>query len=255
MKEKNVAGILALFMGPLGIHRFYLGQPGLGIAYLIFFWNPVVWLIAFIDAIIFFTMDDEVFDVKYNRLYENQRRSQQRKRQEEREDRQDNRQQRQKRRETRRPQQRKQRNNPYRESGIQKYKDYDFKGAIEDFKKSLEINSNDKNVHFILSCSYSLMENTKASLFHLNKAVEQGFVDFKKIEDHDALAFLRTQPEYEGFVNKGFQTYNKIEAPEQEEERALDDLVLNKIQRLGELKEKGFITSEEFEIQKKKLLG
>ncbi len=252
MKEKNVAGVLALFFGALGMHRFYLGQPGLGIAYLIFCWTPIVWLIGFIDAIMFLTMDQEVFDVKYNRPYQN-RMDRQQQRSNRQEQRQTNRQRQPNRQQTRRSQQAP-RKNPYRESGIEKYKDYDFKGAIDDFKKSLEINSNDKNVHFILACAYSLTEESKKALFHLSKAVEQGFVDFEKIHSHDALAYLRTQPEFENFVDKGYQTVKKIEAPKMEAERELDDLVLNKIQRLGELKDKGFITSEEFELQKRKLL-
>ena len=64
MKDKNVAGILALFFGWLGIHRFYLGQIGLGILYMFFFW--VSWIIALIDAIAFFAMDKVEFDEKYN---------------------------------------------------------------------------------------------------------------------------------------------------------------------------------------------
>jgi TM2 domain-containing membrane protein YozV len=67
MKDKNVAGILALFLGWVGIHRFYLGQVGLGILYAVFFWFPVFWLIALIDAIVLFSMDKDVFDVKYNK--------------------------------------------------------------------------------------------------------------------------------------------------------------------------------------------
>ena len=66
MKDKNVAGILALFFGALGIHRFYLGQIGLGILYLFFFW--FTWFLGLIDAIAFFAMDKDDFDFRYNRL-------------------------------------------------------------------------------------------------------------------------------------------------------------------------------------------
>ncbi len=252
MKDKTSAGLLALFLGPLGVHRFYLGQPGLGIAYLIFCWFPIVWLIAFIDAILLFTMDDEVFDVKYNRS----RRQTQNRRQT------NNRPSYHRQHKTNRDFNQNKKvqnnarnlNNPYREKAIKNYQDYDFKEAIKHFKKSLEINSNDKNVHFILACCYSLTEKTSESLFHLSKAIEQGFNDFEKINSHDALAYLRIQPEYEGFKEKGYQMNKKIEAPVQEEERLLDDVILTKIQRLGELREKGFLTNEEFESEKRKLL-
>jgi len=253
MKDKTAAGLLALFLGFFGVHRFYLGQPGLGFVYLLFCWFPIMWMIAVIDAILLFTMDEEVFDVKYNRRFReggnrrqtNNRPSYHRQHQTNRDQRNVN-QGKSKSRNL---------NNPYREKAIKNYQDYDFKEAIKHFKKSLEINSNDKNVHFILSCCYSLTEKTSESLFHLSKSIEQGFNDFEKINSHDALAYLRIQPEYEDFKAKGYQKNKEINAPTQEEERLLDDVVLTKIQRLGELREKGFITNEEFESQKRKLLS
>ena len=66
MKSKTTAAVLAFFLGGIGIHRFYLGQGGLGIAYLVFCWTLVPAIIAFIDFIIFLTMDEENFNIKYN---------------------------------------------------------------------------------------------------------------------------------------------------------------------------------------------
>jgi TM2 domain-containing membrane protein YozV len=66
MKEKTVAALLALFLGGFGIHCFYLGKTAKGIIYLIFFWTFIPAIIAFFEAIIYFTMDQEIFDIKYN---------------------------------------------------------------------------------------------------------------------------------------------------------------------------------------------
>ena len=66
MKEKTVTALLALFLGFIGIHRFYLGQTVKGLIYLIFFWTFIPAIISFIEAIIFFTMDQQTFDAKYN---------------------------------------------------------------------------------------------------------------------------------------------------------------------------------------------
>ena len=67
MKNKNTAGILALIFGWFGAHRFYLGQTGLGVMYIllnfIFF---IPFLLGLIDAISFFTMSEEEFDFRYN---------------------------------------------------------------------------------------------------------------------------------------------------------------------------------------------
>lgn len=64
-KNRIVAAILALLVGGLGIHKFYLGQIGMGIVYLIFFWTFIPALIAFVEAIIYLTMSDDAFAAKY----------------------------------------------------------------------------------------------------------------------------------------------------------------------------------------------
>ena len=60
-RSRVTAGILALFLGGLGIHKFYLGKSGAGIVYLLFCWTFVPEIIAFIEAIIYFTQSDEAF--------------------------------------------------------------------------------------------------------------------------------------------------------------------------------------------------
>ena len=65
-KSKSTAGILAFLLGGIGIHHFYLENPGLGIVYLLFCWTFIPGIVAFIEAIIFLTMSDEAFDAKYN---------------------------------------------------------------------------------------------------------------------------------------------------------------------------------------------
>ncbi|MCO6479090.1 MAG: NINE protein [Phaeodactylibacter sp.] len=275
MKEKNVAGILALFLGGLGVHRFYLGQTGLGIFYLIFCWFPVIWIVGLIDAIAFFSMDQEVFDRKYNRQYERRRDTDydrreyhRRLRDEQREGRRERRYERrqdapERRRQYQRPKPRPPRSNPYKASGIKKYKDYDYDGAIEDFNKSLDIEPKDVATHFNLACAYSLNEKTDKAFFHLDRAVANGFNDFQRIKEHDALAFLRIQPEFEAFEKNGFrlQQPEKEETPPenltQEQEEILEGQpdLLEQLKRLGELREKGLLTEDEFTSQKRKLLG
>lgn len=65
-RSKMAAALLAFFLGGIGVHKFYLGQTGMGILYLIFCWTWIPAIIAFVEFIIFLTMSDEDFDQKYN---------------------------------------------------------------------------------------------------------------------------------------------------------------------------------------------
>ncbi|MDO7834764.1 TM2 domain-containing protein [Sphingobium sp. HBC34] len=64
-KSRGVAIILALLLGGLGIHKFYLGRAGWGFLYLIFFWTFVPAIIAFVEAIIYAIMSEDAFHSKY----------------------------------------------------------------------------------------------------------------------------------------------------------------------------------------------
>lgn len=65
-KSRTVAAVLALLVGGLGAHHFYLNNVALGIIYLVFCFTFIPALLAFIEAIIFLTMSDDAFDAKYN---------------------------------------------------------------------------------------------------------------------------------------------------------------------------------------------
>lgn len=66
MKNKLVAALLALFLGGLGIHKFYLGQIFKGFLYLIFCWTFIPALISFFEAIILLVMSEDNFNKRYN---------------------------------------------------------------------------------------------------------------------------------------------------------------------------------------------
>jgi TM2 domain-containing membrane protein YozV len=65
-KSRIAAALLALFLGWLGVHKFYLGQILWGFVYLVFCWTFIPAIIAFIEFILFLVMSDEKFDQKYN---------------------------------------------------------------------------------------------------------------------------------------------------------------------------------------------
>ena len=277
-KSRITAALLALFFGSFGLHRFYLNQTGLGIFFIALlimtkFWAAgILGFVGIIDAIAFLMMSDADFDRKYNngqqpefgrnrpgRAGQRNQRTGQRNQQ---------------RRpvavpkyQTQRPQQRtqratqqprpaqrpKQRHNPFKQSGIQKYKDFELEEAIKDFQKGLEISPKDISLHFNIACAYSLTEQADKAYYHIERAVALGFTDFEKIKTHDDLAFVRIQPQWDDFSGNGFKNQNLIEAPKAD---LLDSSVLlDQLNKLAELKEKGLITEEEFAVEKKKLMN
>jgi len=49
-KDPAVGVLLAVFLGSFGAHRFYLGQNGIAIIYILFCWTLIPHLIALIEA-------------------------------------------------------------------------------------------------------------------------------------------------------------------------------------------------------------
>jgi len=77
-KNKIAAGLLAIFLGGLGVHKFYLGFVGPGLVYLLV--NTVGWVVtwlmagipniilaimALVEGIIYLTKTDEEFEEVY----------------------------------------------------------------------------------------------------------------------------------------------------------------------------------------------
>jgi TM2 domain-containing membrane protein YozV len=262
MRDKNVAGVLAFFLGTFGVHRFYLGQIGWGIMYILFFW--LSWFVSFIDAIVFFTMDKDVFDVKYNKeAWKRQQQMAQRPDFDRRRpttdfERRDMRQQAQA-PPTPKPQQ-SSRPNPFKQAGLDKFKDFDYAGAIADFNKSLEIAPQDVATHFNLACAYSLVEDKEAAFSHLDQAVQLGFKDFQKLKEHHALAYLRIQKDFDAFEENGFRIPPKA-AESPVSNRGKDDLLasqpdlLDRLKQLATLREQGLLTESEFMEEQRKMMG
>ncbi len=64
--KKLVAGILAILLGALGIHKFYLGYTKAGIIQLILgFCCGIGGIIGLIEGIIYLTKTDEEFEEMY----------------------------------------------------------------------------------------------------------------------------------------------------------------------------------------------
>ena len=260
MRNKTAAGLFAIFLGWAGVHRFYLGQVGLGVLYIfltIISFGFVSGIISLIDGIVLLNMAEQQFDQKYNaqqgmvppvynrRMQEGYPPTAQ---------------PRQRASTSGKPVSSKDIQNPYKVNGIKKYKEFDLEGAIEDFKKGLEIHPKDISLHFNLACAYSLTEQVDKAYAHLDRAVSLGFNDFDKIKTHDDLAYVRIQDRFDDFQKNGYrlelppvETQSK-EVPEIPDESSVqDDVLLAQLKRLAELRDRGLLSEQEFLIEKRKL--
>ncbi len=70
-EKKIVAGILALLLGSLGIHKFYLGYTKAGVITLLItlltcgFAGTIMWIISIVEGITYLTKTDAEFVATY----------------------------------------------------------------------------------------------------------------------------------------------------------------------------------------------
>lgn len=66
--NRVVAILFALFLGGIGIHKFYLGKTIQGLLYLLFSWTFIPLVISFIELIFYCFMSDETFAQTFNKV-------------------------------------------------------------------------------------------------------------------------------------------------------------------------------------------
>ena len=64
-RNRVVAGLLALFLGGLGVHKFYLGKVLQAVFYLLFCWTFIPAIIGFVEGVSYLLMSDETFFERY----------------------------------------------------------------------------------------------------------------------------------------------------------------------------------------------
>ncbi len=275
MKQKSriVAAFLAMIFGMFGIHKLYLGRIGAFIGFMVLFVFsinmefPITLFIGLMQGLILFFMSDAEFDKKYNKGLIAERRGPL-----------DVRRERQLEKYHQLPGQTSKKNKntkisaqtqvkaaAFKNSGIKKYKDFDLNDAIKDFNEGLALTPNDPALHFNIACAYSLLENKELSYKHLMLAVANGMKDVDRILSHEDLAFVRIQPEFDAFRISGFKTYpfgdlqnSNFDDKSQTVNDPLlsinDDTLLNKLNKLSALRDKGVISDQEFEFERRKVM-
>lgn len=66
VKSKVAAALLAIFLGSIGVHKFYMGKVGMGILYLCFCWTGIPAFVGFIEGIVYLCSSDENFQLNHH---------------------------------------------------------------------------------------------------------------------------------------------------------------------------------------------
>ena len=61
VKSKILVGLLAIFLGTFGAHRFYMNEARMGLLYLIFCWTFIPTVVGIIEGLIYLLQSDERF--------------------------------------------------------------------------------------------------------------------------------------------------------------------------------------------------
>ena len=269
-KNRTVAALLALFLGGFGVHWFYLNRTGLGILHAVFFWTPLAWISGIFSAILWLgtndanfeerylseieTADYKKFDTDYSPRKKRRRSPDYR---------------------TSRPSQpvtdysksknrvnqgakiHRRKAKSFIKAGKAFFAEYDLPAAIEQFDKALELDPRNPAIHFNLACAYSLSEQTERAIYHLNEAIRTGFNDFEKIKTHDALAYLRVQPEFNTFEAERLKAHSPKQVQAEKTDNLLDSTpdLLDQLKKLQLMRQTGQITEKAFQTEKRKLFS
>lgn len=57
--------MLAILLGTVGAHKFYLGRTGFGILYLLFFWTGIPTIVGIVEGAIYLSKSPEQFHAQY----------------------------------------------------------------------------------------------------------------------------------------------------------------------------------------------
>lgn len=90
--------------------------------------------------------------------------------------------------------------NKYKAEGLKFLSDYEIPNAISALHRGLEYDNKDPHIYFYLACCFSIAEQKEAGLRNLKMAIVHHLNDKELILNHEMLAYLRTQEEFNDII-------------------------------------------------------
>ncbi len=63
--HRITAGLLGIFFGGFGAHKFYMGRVAQGVVYVLLCWTFIPFIVGIVEGILYLTMSDQAFTEKY----------------------------------------------------------------------------------------------------------------------------------------------------------------------------------------------
>ncbi len=129
------------------------------------------------------------------------------------------------------------------------FANFDYQGAADLYEEALDMELSDGSSRVYAARCYSLLEDEPNAYRHLRRAVQLKAANLELVQSDPGFAWLRTRPNYAERRGAGFAEREKVAALPPSGPNLLDQL-----EQLGRLRERGLLDDEEFSREKRRLL-
>ena len=255
--KRRATMFFAIFLGFVGVHRFTLGQWHLGLLFIFMFvvsqslglyfpgsdglpWATLAAGVGYFEALRFYRMSDEEFAHRYLEEVEPE---------------------------------------PVRgrylagtpaphpravsaksrrrlaDEAAKRYEEFDYQAAAELYEEALDLDLADGEARVLAARCYSLLEQSAPAYRHLRRAVQLRAGNLDLVDADAGFAWLRTRGD---FADRRRRAYAEPPAEQDGEGPpalpARADNVLDQLEQLGRLRNRGLLDDEEFAREKRRLL-
>lgn len=145
-------------------------------------------------------------------------------------------------------------------SAKQRYESYDLQGAAELYEAALDLDLSDGDSRVLAARCYSLLEDQASAYRHLRRAVQLEAGNLDLVDVDEGFAWLRTRPDFVARRRAGYAHVAQESVARGTSEVPVPKLgapvpnVLDRLEQLGSLRERGLLDEEEFAREKRRLL-